>query len=64
MAKALIGFVGAPDPRVVMELRRLHDRVRSLETEVVRLRAENDALLTRITDHDLISLDVKESVLA
>ena len=47
-----------------MELRRLHDRVRSLETELVRLRAENDALLTRVTDHDLITLDVKESVLA
>lgn len=64
MAKALIGHVGAPDPRIVMELRRLHDRVRFLETEVVRLRSENDALSTGVTDHDLITLDVKESVLA
>ena len=34
MAKALIGHVGGPDPRTVMELRRLQERVRSLEAEL------------------------------
>ena len=40
MAKALIGHVGGPDPRMIMEMRRLQERVRTLETEVLRLRAE------------------------
>ncbi|MGH8893068.1 MAG: hypothetical protein ACRDWY_07145 [Actinomycetes bacterium] len=65
MAKALIGHVGGFDPRTVMEVRRLHERVRSLEAEVVRLRAENDALSSTITDSHLISLEVaKEPALA
>ncbi len=64
MAKALIGHVGGQDPRTVMEVRRLHERVRSLEAEIVRLRAENDALSTR-ADAQLISLEVtKEPALA
>ena len=64
MAKALIGHVGGQDPRTVMEVRRLHERVRSLEAEVLRLRAENDALSTRADAH-LISLEVtKEPALA
>ncbi|HEX6920254.1 MAG TPA: hypothetical protein VF314_08505 [Actinomycetes bacterium] len=65
MAKALIGHVGGPDPRVVLEVRRLRQRVRDLESEVLRLRAENDALSTPVTDGELIALDVsKEPVLA
>lgn len=65
MAKALIGHVGAPDPRTVLEMRRLHERVRALEAEVVRLRAENDALASSVTDAHLISLEVtKEPALA
>lgn len=65
MAKALIGHVGGSDPRTVMEMRRLHERVRSLEAELVRLRAENDALSSTITDSHLISLEVaKEPALA
>lgn len=65
MAKALIGHVGGPDPRTVMEMRRLHERVRSLEAEVIRLRAENDALATSAADSHLISLEVaKEPALA
>ena len=64
MAKALIGHVGGQDPRTVMEVRRLHERVRSLEAEIVRLRAENDALSTHADAH-LISLEVtKEPALA
>lgn len=65
MAKALIGHVGGLDPRVVFEVRRLQQRVRDLESEVLRLRAENDALATPVSDGDLIALDSqKEPVLA
>lgn len=65
MAKALIGHVGGPDPRTVLEMRRLHERVRVLEAEIVRLRAENDALASSVTDTHLISLEVaKEPALA
>lgn len=65
MAKALIGHMGGPDPRSVMELRRMQERVRSLEAEVIRLRAENDALAASVAQAHLISLDVaKEPALA
>ena len=64
MAKALIGHVGGPDPRMIMEMRRLQERVRSLESEVLRLRAENDALAAGVADTSLIALDVKEPLLA
>jgi len=65
MAKALIGHVGGPDPRTFMELRRLHERVRSLEAEVMALRRENDALAASVTEAHLISLEVaKEPALA
>ena len=43
MAKALFGHVGGPDPRIVSEMRRLQQRVRDLEAELVRLQEENDA---------------------
>jgi uncharacterized small protein (DUF1192 family) len=65
MAKALVGHVGGFDPLVAFEVRRLRERVRELETEVLRLRAENDALATTVTESQLISLDVsQEAVLA
>lgn len=54
MAKALLGHVGGPDPRMVAEMRRLQRRVRDLEAELVRLQAENDALAT--TQDDLVTL--------
>ncbi len=44
MAKALLGYVGGPDHRLISEMRRLQQRVRDLETELVRVQAENDAL--------------------
>ena len=45
MAKALFGHVGsAPDRRLVDEVTQLRARVRALEFEVTRLRAENDRL--------------------
>jgi hypothetical protein len=46
MAKALFGHIGvAPDRRLADELIFLRTRVRALEGEVDRLRAERDASL-------------------
>jgi len=43
MAKALLGYVGAvPDRRLVDEVTLLRTRVRDLEAEISRLRAERD----------------------
>ena len=53
MAKALLGHVGGPDPRMVNEMRRLQQRVRDLEAELVRLQEEKDALAVEAT-HDLL----------
>ncbi|MCW2897992.1 MAG: hypothetical protein JWO67_257 [Streptosporangiaceae bacterium] len=58
MAKALLGHVGGPDPRMVAEMRRLQRRVRDLETELVRLQAENDALASEDQD-DVLTLGAK-----
>jgi hypothetical protein len=45
MAKALFGHVGsAPERRLVDEVTQLRAKVRALEFEVTRLRAENDRL--------------------
>ncbi|MFI1969029.1 hypothetical protein BLA24_23390 [Streptomyces cinnamoneus] len=44
MAKALLGYVGGSDPRVLSEMRRLQQRVQDLESELIRMQAENDAL--------------------
>jgi uncharacterized protein YlxW (UPF0749 family) len=48
MAKALLGYVGGPDPRLVTEVRRLQRRVHDLEAEVQRLQAENDLLVENV----------------
>jgi hypothetical protein len=49
MAKALYGHVGsAPDKRLLDEVTRLRARVRDLEVEVMRLRAENDRLAAEV----------------
>lgn len=42
MAKALLGHLGGPDPRLTDEVRRLRRRVMDLETEIGRLLAERD----------------------
>ena len=51
MAKALLGHVGGPDPRMISEMRRLQQRVRDLEAELMRLQEENDALAAGV-GHD------------
>ena len=62
MAKALLGYVGGPDPRLAAEMRRLQQRVRDLETEVGRLQEENDALAAaHRSEHELLTtLDVPQ----
>ncbi|GAA4498569.1 hypothetical protein GCM10023191_044010 [Actinoallomurus oryzae] len=55
MAKALLGHVGGPDPRMVAEMRRLQQRVRDLEAELVRLQTENDALAA-VADNEVMAL--------
>ncbi|MGH8869857.1 MAG: hypothetical protein ACRDYU_17910 [Actinomycetes bacterium] len=62
MAKALLGHVGGPDPRLVLEMRRLQQRVRELETELVRLQTENEALATSQTPA-MVRLEVSEPAL-
>ncbi|HEY3735506.1 MAG TPA: hypothetical protein VGL63_16480 [Streptosporangiaceae bacterium] len=53
MAKALLGHVGGPDLRMVTEMRRLQQRVRDLEAELVRLQEEKDALAAEISTSDI-----------
>ena len=57
MAKALLGHVGGPDPRIVSEMRRRPPRVRDLEAELVRLQEENDALAAGGHEDDVLVLD-------
>lgn len=47
MAKAILGHVGGPDPRLMAEVARLRRRVGELQAEVTRLSTENQALLTQ-----------------
>jgi hypothetical protein len=53
MAKALFGHVGStPDRRLLDEVTQLRAKVRSLEFEVTRLRAENDRLAAAAAETD------------
>jgi hypothetical protein len=54
MAKALFGHVGGPDPRIVSEMRRLQQRVRDLEAELVRLQDQNDALALEVGHEEML----------
>jgi hypothetical protein len=57
MAKALYGHVGnAPDKRMLDEVTRLRARVRELEIEVMRLRAENDRLAADVASDELLRI--------
>jgi hypothetical protein len=59
MAKALLGHVGGPDPRMVAEMRRLQQRVRDLEAELVRLQTENDTLAA-VADSEVLALSAND----
>ncbi|MER0240948.1 hypothetical protein ACMA1D_24530 [Streptomyces sp. 796.1] len=63
MAKALLGYVGGSDPRVLAEMRRLQQRVQDLESELIRMQAENDALSAAAQHSDslLDSIDVPQA---
>jgi hypothetical protein len=64
MAKALYGHVGsAPDKRMLDEVTRLRTRVRDLEIEVMRLRADNDRLVASTANADDL-LRIAEPALA
>jgi hypothetical protein len=57
MAKALFGHVGsAPDRRMLDEVTQLRAKVRVLEFELARLRAENDRLAAAASEADLLRL--------
>jgi hypothetical protein len=61
MAKALVGYVGGPDPRLIGEMRRLQRRVQDLESELARMQAENDALAGAMHSESLVApLDVHQ----
>jgi cell division septum initiation protein DivIVA len=53
MAKAILGHVGGPDPRMLSEMRRLQQRVQDLEAELARLQEANDVLAASVS-HGLI----------
>src|SRR6516164_10873796 len=56
MAKALLGHVGGPDPRMLSEMRRLQQRVQDLEAELARLQGANDVLAAGVS-HDFAATD-------
>ncbi|WP_424211574.1 hypothetical protein ACN20G_05415 [Streptomyces sp. BI20] len=63
MAKALLGYVGGSDPRLLSEMRRLQQRVQDLESELVRIQSENDALNAAAAQHgdSLLDMDIDVS---
>jgi hypothetical protein len=63
MAKALLGHVGGPDPRMVSEMRRLQQRIRDLEGELTRLQAQNDELAASTRDEAFNRLQDREPAL-
>jgi hypothetical protein len=63
MAKALLGHVGGPDPRLISEMRRLQRRVHDLESELMRVRAENDSLAAAMHRDELLTVDIQEPAL-
>jgi uncharacterized small protein (DUF1192 family) len=66
MAKALFGHVVAPAQLLVEENAHLRARVRRLEQELARLRAERDADREAAIAHELLTLagDTAEPALA
>ncbi|MHB1613773.1 MAG: hypothetical protein ACYCXA_05060 [Actinomycetes bacterium] len=56
MAKALLGHVVRPDPRMAAQVRRLQQRVAELESQVMRLQAANDALAAAAGSEELLTI--------
>jgi hypothetical protein len=65
MAKALLGYVGGIDPRLLAEMRRLQQRVQDLESEIGRIQSEKDALVAAAHGEpsllDSIDIDVPQA---
>lgn len=61
MAKALLGYMSSSDPRAVARLtsetRRLRQRVADLESQLVRVQAENDALAAAVHEPTLMRIN-------
>lgn len=53
MAKALLGYVGS-DSRLLDENQRLRRRVADLQSLVTRLQADNEELVARVHDVELL----------
>ncbi|MEJ7744807.1 MAG: hypothetical protein WKF73_21100 [Nocardioidaceae bacterium] len=53
MAKALLGYVGS-DPRLLDENQRLRRRVADLQTLITRLQADNERLVSRVHEVELL----------
>jgi hypothetical protein len=51
VAKALLGHVGGPDPRLLSDMRRLRRRVRDLEAQLARMQQEHDVLAAAAGRH-------------
>lgn len=51
MAKALLGHVGGPDPRMLSDMRRLRRRVRDLEAQLAWMQQEHDVLAAAAGRH-------------
>jgi len=62
MAKAILGHVGGPDPRLLAEVARLRRRVGELQAEISRLTAENQALLTESL-HESLGESLSEEII-
>ncbi|MCW2769143.1 MAG: hypothetical protein JWR27_576 [Aeromicrobium sp.] len=64
MAKALVGYLGGPTHDQLREVAALRRRIADLEEEVLRLKIENDGLLTTLRERvDLVTAgDLAEPV--
>ena len=63
MAKAILGHVGGPDPRMLSEMRRLLLRVQELEAELARLQEANDVLAAGVSHELIVTSREREPVL-
>ncbi|MGQ0631714.1 MAG: hypothetical protein ACT4P1_11770 [Sporichthyaceae bacterium] len=63
MAKAILGHIGGPDPRMINEMRRMQRRIAELESELMRIRAENDALSAELHHAELLTVSIAEPAL-
>ena len=63
MAKAILGHVGGPDPRMLSEMRRLQQRVQDLEAVLARLHEANAVLAAGVSHELIVTSREREPVL-